>query len=316
MVMESNVGHEQVGRVSRAYAFDGEMLAEQEEWSRRPLCVVNHEYRAGSGTPLVLVHAFPIDHRMWDECAALIISRSARAGVVPFAVWAPDMPGAGMSPVPVVGSYGEPREDGAYPRALDAIVETYVDMLHDAGYDKAVWAGISMGGYVALDVQRLHPECVAGLALCDTTADADVDGGAKRLGVAQDVVRGLTVMPVLHFAQPAQGDSTVRRSSWFIDEMTSWIREQSPAGIDWRQRMAAGRPDMNAQLPRITVPSLVLCGDRDPSSGPDRMRVMASHMTGTEVDMQIIHDCGHFSAVEHPEEVAEALLHLMARVGR
>ncbi|WP_035138238.1 hypothetical protein, partial [Bifidobacterium biavatii] len=62
----------------------------------------NNVYRDGDGksAPLVLVHAFPVDHRMWDDCAAEIIRQADAAGLPRFAVWAPDMPGAGDGPIP------------------------------------------------------------------------------------------------------------------------------------------------------------------------------------------------------------------------
>lgn len=40
------------------------------------------------------------------------------------------------------------------------MAESYVAMLHEAGYDKAVWVGLSMGGYLVTDLYRLHPEAV------------------------------------------------------------------------------------------------------------------------------------------------------------
>ena len=51
-------------------------------------------------TPVVLVHGFPVDHRMWDECAAALRDQAVKQGVKPFAIWAPDMPGAGEGPIP------------------------------------------------------------------------------------------------------------------------------------------------------------------------------------------------------------------------
>lgn len=67
------------------------------------------------------------------------------------------------------------------------MADAYVGLLHAAGYGKAIWVGLSMGGYLILDIQRLHPEAVAALALCDTKADADsADMRLKRVAIATD----------------------------------------------------------------------------------------------------------------------------------
>lgn len=169
-----------------------------------------------------------------------------------------------------------------------------------------------MGGYVAMDIQRLYPETVAGLALCDTMAASDGVGGENRLKMADAAEQTNSVEPVMHFAQPADGDSTVKKTPEFIATMTGWINEQNPAGLAWRQRMTYGRPELGAVPETISAPSLVVSGELDPSSNPSVMRPLAERITGAEfID---IPDCGHFSAVEHPDTVARALLSLVKRV--
>ena len=186
-----------------------------------------------------------------------------------------------------------------FPAISQARADTYV-------------AGLSMGGYVAMDIQRLYPETVAGLALCDTMAASDGVGGENRLKMADAAEQTNSVEPVMHFAQPADGDSTVKKTPEFIATMTGWINEQNPAGLAWRQRMTYGRPELGAVPETISAPSLVVSGELDPSSNPSVMRPLAERITGAEfID---IPDCGHFSAVEHPDTVARALLSLVKRV--
>lgn len=187
-----------------------------------------------------------------------------------------------------------------------------MDLIKAAGYEQAIWVGLSMGGYVAMDIQRLYPETVAGLALCDTMAASDGVGGENRLKMADAAEQTNSVEPVMHFAQPADGDSTVKKTPEFIATMTGWINEQNPAGLAWRQRMTYGRPELGAVPETISAPSLVVSGELDPSSNPSVMRPLAERITGAEfID---IPDCGHFSAVEHPDTVARALLSLVKRV--
>lgn len=275
----------------------------------------NTIYRGGAGVPMVLVHAFPVDHRMWDECARQIIELADEHGLDPFPVWAPDMPGAGGAPVPDAAMTGRVAEDGAYVQALDVLADAYVSLLHATGHRQAVWVGLSMGGYVVMDVQCLHSDALAGLALCDTTTYADSpESRVRRLEVASRCEDEDTLEPVMHFARPNECDSSIKKDPRFQGLLSGWICQQTPKGVAWRERMAAGRPDLTDQLCRVTVPAAMVSGENDPSSAPERMHELEAAMTETHVDFTAIANCGHFSAVEHPRCVASALVDLMARV--
>lgn len=274
--------------------------------------LANHIYRDGEGVPVVLMNAYPVDHRMWDVCAKALADFSDLDDVPPFPIWAPDMAGSGDSPVPSAEDSGPQLANGAYTEALDRLADAYVDLVKAAGYSQAIWVGLSMGGYVAMDIQRRHPETVAGLALCDTMAASDGVGGEGRLAMADAAEQTNSVEPVMHFAKPSEGDSTVKKTPEFVAIMTRWIEEQNPAGLAWRQRMTYGRPDMSTVPETISAPTVVVSGELDPTSNPSVMRPLAECITGAEfID---IPDCGHFSAVEHPDTVARALLSLVRRV--
>ena len=90
------------------------------------LTIENHVYREGEGIPLILVHGFPVDHRMWDRCATALMEMSDAQECTQYPIWAPDMPGAGASPVPRPEDSGARAEDGALPDALDLMADAYV----------------------------------------------------------------------------------------------------------------------------------------------------------------------------------------------
>ncbi|GMA30705.1 alpha/beta fold hydrolase [Litorihabitans aurantiacus] len=116
--------------------------------------------------PLVLLHGFPFDASMWDE----VVEDLVDDGVPTIAL---DAPGFGQSEVPD----GEPSLE----LAADAVAAT----LDELGVDRAVVAGLSMGGYIALALAARHASRLAGLALLDTKASADSeDARANRLRVA------------------------------------------------------------------------------------------------------------------------------------
>src|SRR5258708_7175739 len=107
----------------------------------------------GQGTPLVLLHAFPLSAAMW------LAQRESLAGR--FRVITPDLRGFGGS---VLG-----KDDPS----IETMADDVAQMLRSKGLERAVIGGLSMGGYVAMALCRHHPEQVLGLVLADTKAGAD-----------------------------------------------------------------------------------------------------------------------------------------------
>src|SRR5207248_7684483 len=126
-------------------------------------CTIDHRWmtlaydEAGSGRPLVLLHAFPLDRRMWRP---QLDGLSSAARVI-----AVDLPVFGHS------------TPGHERLTVDHAAATLADFLSALKIDRAVLGGLSMGGYVALAFARRHPERLAGLVLADTRAEADDPAG-------------------------------------------------------------------------------------------------------------------------------------------
>ena len=102
---------------------------------------------------LLLVHAFPVDGRMWKHQL-----RDIGAG---WRVLAPDLPGFGDSTVP------------AARMSVDDFASLLIDECNNRGIDGAAVAGCSFGGYIALAMQALQPQFVTHLALVNTRSAGD-----------------------------------------------------------------------------------------------------------------------------------------------
>ena len=241
-------------------------------------------------TPIVLLHAFPVDHRMWDDVASDL----------PGTVLARDLPGRGGEACP------PPRPRAA---AADRVAAT----IRAAGPRPAVVAGLSMGGYVALALLERHPELVAGLALVDTKSTADTpEAAARRLRVADDVEASGTVDPVRGMPDVLLGETTRTARPEVVERVTGWIDEQDPARVAWAQRAMAARPDRTAVLQGFTGPVTVVVGDEDTVTGADEARHMAD--ASTQALLVVVPRVGHLSAVEDPAAVRTALVELVQRV--
>jgi pimeloyl-ACP methyl ester carboxylesterase len=248
-----------------------------------------HQVRPGTGLPLVLLHAFPLDSRMWADVAPRVDGP----------VLAVDLPGMGAA------------QGVALPEpALEASADAVAAVLAEAGHHRAAVAGLSMGGYVALALAERHPSLVAGLGLLDTKATADTeDARANRLRVAEVVESAGTVDEVLPMATALLGEASRERPE-LVARLEALIGAQPPAGVAWSQRAMAARPDRTAVLTGYRGPALVLVGEEDRPTPVAEAQGMAAALG---VEAVVVPGAGHLTAVEAPGPVAAALGDLLGR---
>ncbi|MGO1317239.1 MAG: alpha/beta fold hydrolase [Cellulomonadaceae bacterium] len=262
--------------------------------------LVVHQMRPGTGLPLVLLHGFPLDTRMWRDVVDLIPGQTPVYGV--------DLPGLGESPTgdDVAQTLGLPAEP-----SLDVSADGVAAALALAGVERAVVAGLSMGGYVVLALLERHPDLVAGAGLVDTKAGADPEEArANRLRVAEQVLREEKVDAVLGMRTSTLGRTNRVTRPDLADRIERWIRDQGPAGIAWSQRAMAARPDRTEVLGAYAGPVAVVVGDEDELSPLEVARQMSE--TAQDSRLTVVPRAGHMTAIEAPEPVASALARLVA----
>ncbi|PFG20278.1 alpha/beta fold hydrolase [Serinibacter salmoneus] len=240
--------------------------------------------------PLVLLHGFPFDSSMWDEVVDLL----GEEGIPTIAL---DAPGFGFSEVPE----GEPcLEDAA-----DAVVAT----LDDLGIDRAVLAGLSMGGYIALATAQRHSSRLAGLALLDTKASADPEAAREnRLRIAAEAP-GAGSAVVADMVEKLLGETTRELDPDLVARHREMLAAAPVPGIVWAQRAMAARPDRMHVLEDLTVPGLVVRGTEDALATQEDAEAMVHAMQAHDGDAELvlIPAAGHMTATEDPEGTAEAL---------
>lgn len=265
--------------------------------------LVVHRMRPGTGRPLVLLHGFPLDSRMWSDVVDLL------PGQTP--VYAVDLPGLGTSPTgpDVAEALGLAQEP-----SIDTSADGVAAALRAEGIDQAVVAGLSMGGYVVLSLLERHPDLVVGAGLVDTKSTADAEAArANRLRIADQAERDKNVDAVLGMRTSLLGESNRVTRPDLADRIERWIRDQGPAGVAWSQRAMAARPDRTQVLAEYAGPVSVVVGEQDELSPPDVARPMAD--AARDADLVIVPRAGHMTAIEAPEPVASALAQLMLRAG-
>jgi pimeloyl-ACP methyl ester carboxylesterase len=263
-----------------------------------------HEVRRGraGSLPLVLLHGFPLDHRMWLDVTALLAGDPT--------VLVPDLPGFGASPV------GEDvaRVVGGEGPSIDVMADGVAATLRAAGIDGSVVAGLSMGGYVAMALVERHPDLVVGLGLLDTKSTADSDEArANRLRVADAVLSESSTDPVLGMRTTLLGETSRAGRPDLVEHLEDWITDQGPRGIAWAQRAMAARPDRTEVLRAFAGPATVVVGEQDELSPIDAARHMAVALA--DARLVVVPGAGHMTAIENPEPVAVALGDLLRRSG-
>jgi pimeloyl-ACP methyl ester carboxylesterase len=233
---------------------------------------------------LVLLHAFPLDRRMWSP------QISGLAHLVP--VMSLDLPGFGRS-----------RDFEVAPdmsRWTDAVANAIQER---CGERPVVVAGLSMGGYVALHLIRTQRDLISGLILCDTRAEADTpearaarDETVRMVGQRGVGVLADTMIPKL---LAPSADDEVR------DVVRGLILEQDPSAIQAALRTMRDRPDSRDLLPSLDIPVQVIVGSDDSLTPPADSEAMAAAAPGSE--LVVIPGAAHLSNLEKPRDFNNAV---------
>ena len=236
--------------------------------------------------PLVLLHAFPLDARMFDPIRPLL---SANVDLL-----TPDLRGFGSGPALA----DPPPEPDLGLLALDVLAA-----LDDQGIDRAIVGGVSMGGYVALAVLRAAPHRVAGLLLADTRSAADdSDALDRRSNTAARADRG-DIATGLDAVGPLIGKGAAEPIRAALVAMADDV---PAATVAWAQRAMAARPDSTPALAAAGIPVLVVVGEADSVTPPEVAREMATAVPGAELVQ--LPDVGHLSPSEDPQGFAAAVI--------
>ena len=247
----------------------------------------------GSDDPLVLLHAFPLNRRMWaPQVEALSEGRR---------VITPDYPGFGRSPRPPA------QPDVRY------YAEQIRDLLDALRLDRVVLGGLSMGGYVAFACLRLFPERVSALLLANTRPDPDSEEvkQARRELARRVAEEGVGVLPKLQMER-LLAPQTLRSNKAIVEYVRDIMLESSPDGVVAALGAMRERPDSTPLLGEIKVPTLVIGGAEDTISSPEVMGKMAAKIPDSE--HLTLEGAGHLSNLEAPEKFNAALERFLARL--
>jgi pimeloyl-ACP methyl ester carboxylesterase len=239
----------------------------------------------GEGTPLVFLHAFPFNRTMWEPQQTL----SSRCRVITI-----DLRGHGESDAPF------------WRYSLEQYADDVMALLAHLDVPKAVFVGLSMGGYLEFTLYRRYPDLILGLVFADTRAEADRPEQAKwrfdlaqRAGVTGAAAVVSDMLPKLLSPQRYAKDPN-------LVERVKSIQASAPTpGIIGDLMAMAERPDSTGMLASIGVPTLVLVGEDDVLTPPADAERIARGVKGAK--LVILPEAGHMSNMEQPALFNRAL---------
>jgi 3-oxoadipate enol-lactonase / 4-carboxymuconolactone decarboxylase len=243
-------------------------------------------------TPVILGHSLGTSLAVWDPQVAAL-AREHRV-----LRW--DLPGHGSSPADLL-----PQDGSATVADLAELVLRTADA---QGWERFGYAGISIGGAVGLYLAAHHPDRLTSVAVVCSSAWFG-EPGAWRERAA--LVR-------------AEGTASVvasRLGTWFSPDFADTPRGAAMlADLRDTDRVgyaaccdALGAFDIRAELPSITVPTLVVAGRNDPATPPAHAREIADAVPGAS--LLEVAGAAHLAGIERPEPVTDALLaHLAGRL--
>ena len=243
---------------------------------------------------LVLLHAFPLGARMWEPQHTL-----AEQG------WRIVMP--------QFRGFDCTKSDVPEAASLEDYARDVADLLETLAVDRAVVGGLSMGGYVALELYRHAPQLFSGLVLADTRADADSpEARANRARMIELAGARGAVAIADEMVPKLLGDTTRRSGPAIEDRVRALILSNHPSAIQAALRSMMARPDSTPLLSSIALPTLVLVGEEDALTPPPLSASMAAAIRHAELVHVAL--AGHLSSLEQPQAFNAALANFLARL--
>ncbi len=247
---------------------------------------------AGVGSPLLLVHGFPLDHTMWQT---QIDAFSGTHRVI-----APDLRGFGASSV-TSGTVSMEQFADDLAALLDAMqIEGPV-----------TYCGLSMGGYIGWQFFRRHRARVEQLILCDTKAAADTAEAAEgRRKLAEKVLQEGAGVVAEGMLPKLFAKAAATEQPHVVQSTREVMLRTDPQGIAAALRGMAQRPDSTSLLSTIDVPTLVIVGQEDAIATPSEMRTIAAAIP--QARFVEVPAAGHMAPLERPALVNETIAEFLS----
>lgn len=244
------------------------------------------EYGTGEET-IVFAHGLLWSHKMFEAQIA-VLSKSYR-------VIAYDHRGQGKSEVKA-------------PFDMDTVADDAIALIETLQLGKVHFAGLSMGGFVGMRLAARRPDLVKSLILLETSANAEPVENLPKYKTLNGIVKWVGIIP------------PVANKVMQIMFAESWLADKAnqPQIKRWKKELMSNRKSITGpvegviyrngveeELGRISCPTLVIVGDEDVATKPEKAKFIQMGISGAR--LHVIPGAGHSSCIEKPEMVNQLL---------
>jgi len=241
---------------------------------------------AGSGKPLILIHGFPLSGGIW-RCQLAGLSGG-------FRVIAPDLRGFGRS------------TPSALPYSMDLYADDTIMLMDHLGIETAAVCGMSMGGYVLLNLLDRYPGRVNAACFMVTKAGADdAEGRSRRTALAEEILKSGSKAAADAFSRVLFAPGSTAKDPDLLVQIHGMMMEASPEGLVSGLMAMRDRPDYSERLAEIKVRSLVVGAEEDLAIPVHESEKLATGLQNATLCM--IPEAGHMVMLEQYEAVNRAL---------
>lgn len=243
--------------------------------------------------PIIFLHGFPFDKTMWHEQLEFLKSTHR--------VIACDIRGFGQS------------TDEASHLSMDLFADDIIQFMDTLKIEKAIICGLSMGGFIALNLMKRYPKRFSALILCDTQCIADTAEVKENRFKAIKKIEADGVFDFNDsFIKKVFHKESLENKKELVSNLRNVVFSNSEHIIKQGLIALAERSETCSILSEIRIPTLIICGIEDEVTPLIQSEMMHHSIQGSI--FHVIDDGGHVSNLEQPEVFNKHLLDFFERV--
>ena len=249
-------------------------------------------HESGRGLPVVLLHGFPLDHRVWHKQVH-------------------DLAGVARVITPDLRGFGKSTDAGTF--TIASLADDIFLLLEKLHALPCVLGGLSLGGYVALAYERKYASTLRGLMLIDTRAANDTPEGRAGRDAMIEIAKTQGSIAVAEKMLPKMLAGGNVSPPEVVAELNTIMHACPAQTIQHALAAMRDRLDYRSTLDRIAAPTLIITGESDVLVPPTQAHEMHHAIRGSTIS--VIPGAGHMAPMEQPQLVSKAIKQFLVMLG-
>lgn len=239
---------------------------------------------------ILFLHGFPFDHRMWKSQVTFLKKNFYCLSYDILEKWE--------------------KAKRPEPMPFEFLVDDLFSILEKERLTDITLCGLSLGGYIILRALERKPEIFSKIILCDTKSEADSnEAKLKRVAGIQSINENGVQTFLKEFATNTLSEITIKAKPKLYKKALKIASARKANSTKSILVAIQGRTDTTSVLPKISVPTLVICGEYDALTPPESMQKLSSQIPQGQFIQ--VPEAGHLAPFENPKFVNEKILEFL-----